>query len=84
MKDWKDILIKKQEFKPLKYPFTMNKTIELTFSERWEILALVNKEIRDAEQNRKDWIGDEEEDFSASLFYDNKINNLTEIKNKII
>ncbi len=62
----------------------MNKTIELTFSERWEILALVNKEIRESEQNRKDWIGDEDEDFSSSLFYENKINDLTEIKNKII
>ena len=62
----------------------MNKTIELTFSERWEILALLSREIREAEQNRKDWIGDEEEDFSASLFYENKINNLTEIKNKLI
>ncbi len=62
----------------------MNKTIELTFSERWEILALLSREIRESDQNRKDWIGDEEEDFSASLFYENKINNLTEIKNKLI
>ena len=62
----------------------MNKTIELTFSDRWEILALVNKEIRELEEIRKHWIGDEDEDFSTSLFYENKINNLTEIKNKII
>ncbi len=61
----------------------MDTITELTFSERWEIIALLSKEIRECEQRQNESIGDEEVDFSRSLFYENQIKNLTDIKNKI-